>query len=113
MKALDDDGTGNVPAQTPMSDHVARFWKLLAEHKVHIVVDCVDENASSMFPDDVAKAVVADHASGILHGEQRERERIVKWLREKASKYDEWDHEEGMLRTSLLGVATEIERGSK
>lgn len=49
-------------AKTPMSDHVARFWKLLAEHKVRITVECVDEYASSLFPDDVAKAVVASSA---------------------------------------------------
>ena len=56
-------------AETPMSDHIARFWKLLAEGKVRILVDTETDGfggrgyyTSSSFSDAVAKALVADHA---------------------------------------------------
>jgi hypothetical protein len=59
---------------TPMSDHVARFWKCLETETVHIVVDMkrvVGADApdgpvaywdGATFSDDIAKALVADRA---------------------------------------------------
>ena len=55
-------------AEAPMSDHVARFWKLLEEGKVRILVDSWCQGfgshgwyASSSFSDDVAKSLVANN----------------------------------------------------
>lgn len=48
---------------------------------------------------------------GILHGEQRERERIVKWLRERAERlaYDGWNS----FADACDEAAVELERGTK
>jgi hypothetical protein len=51
--------------ETPMAEHVARFWKLLAEGQVRVLVETHHEGCgghwnSSSFPDDVAKAIAAD-----------------------------------------------------
>lgn len=55
-------------AETPMSDHVARFWRLLEEGRVRILVDSecpgfggIGYYASASFGDDVAKALVTEH----------------------------------------------------
>jgi hypothetical protein len=53
--------------ETPMSDHIERFWQLLATEHVRILIDIRrnhDEGQpphwdSASFPDDVAKALVA------------------------------------------------------
>lgn len=55
--------------ETPMSDHIERFWKLLRTEYVRILIDIRrdhDEGQpphwdSATFPDDVAKALVAEH----------------------------------------------------
>jgi len=55
--------------ETPMSDHIERFWKLLRTSHVRILVENrVDHDEgqpshwdSSSFPDDVAKALAAEH----------------------------------------------------
>lgn len=54
--------------ETPMSDHVTRFWELLSDEHVRILIDVRrdhDEGQpphwdSASFPNDVAKAIVAD-----------------------------------------------------
>jgi hypothetical protein len=51
--------------ETPMSEHVARFWQLLAEGNVRLLVDtyhpgCGGHWNSSSFPDDVAKELAGD-----------------------------------------------------
>lgn len=57
----------SVPCETPMSDHINRFWELLATEHVRILIDIRrdhDEGPphwdSASFPNDVAKALVAD-----------------------------------------------------
>lgn len=57
-------------SETPMSDHVALFWRLLEEGKVRILIDTecpgfgdVGWYASSSFGNDVAKALVADRVA--------------------------------------------------
>jgi hypothetical protein len=55
----------NDACETPMAEHVAHFWKLLAEGKVRVLVETYQEGCgghwnSSSFPDDVAKAIAAD-----------------------------------------------------
>jgi hypothetical protein len=59
-------------AETPMSDHIARFWKYLATETVRVLVDLRREVGTdapdgpvvywdgASFSDDVAKAIVAD-----------------------------------------------------
>lgn len=55
--------------ETPMVDHLRRFWQLLAEGKVRILVDSFHPEgfggtghwSSSSFSDDVAKALMAEH----------------------------------------------------
>ena len=59
-------------AETPMSDHVARFWSLLATEHVRILIDIkrvvgadgpdgpITYWDGSSFSNDVAKALVAD-----------------------------------------------------
>jgi hypothetical protein len=71
-------------AQTPMSDHVARFWQLLSEGKVRILIDIHRPDSfgglghwdSSSFPDDVANALVAERQS--LVGVEREDDLAAK-----------------------------------
>lgn len=54
--------------KTPMSDHVDRFWRLLEEGNVRILIDTYHPEGfggeghwtSSTFPDDVAKAILAE-----------------------------------------------------
>jgi hypothetical protein len=51
-----------------MADHIKRFWQLLEEGNVRILIDTHHPEgfggaghwSSSSFPDDVAKALVAD-----------------------------------------------------
>lgn len=55
--------------ETPMADHIEQFWWLLRDGKVRILVDTHHEHGfggrghwiSASFPDDVAKALVAEH----------------------------------------------------
>lgn len=54
-------------AVTPMADHVARFWDLLAANHVRILVDMRREHAdgpshwdSASYSDDVAKALLTE-----------------------------------------------------
>lgn len=59
-------------AQTPMSDHVAEFWRLLETETVRIVLDLKRDGYwdGSTFSDDVAKALVSEHreaASRLSH----------------------------------------------
>jgi hypothetical protein len=59
--------------KTPMADHVAEFWRLLAAGHVRILVDSRRDHErdsgvmyhwdSSSFPDEVAKALIADRAT--------------------------------------------------
>lgn len=59
-------------AETPMSDHIARFWDLLQTERVHVIVNierCHDEGTEphwdvSTFGDEVMKAIAADHFRG-------------------------------------------------
>lgn len=65
----------NDACETPMSDHVARFWRLLEDEHVRILLDLkrtVGADApdgpvvywdGATFSDDVAKALVADRAA--------------------------------------------------
>lgn len=54
--------------ETPMRDHLERFWQLLGEGKVRILIDSHHAEGfggtghwtSSSFPDDVAKALLAE-----------------------------------------------------
>lgn len=54
--------------ETPMSDHIFRFWKHLETEHVRILLDLRRDTSSvvywggSSFPDAVAKALVADRA---------------------------------------------------
>lgn len=58
-------------AETPMADHLARFWRHIAENKVHIVVSMHRPDSfgglghwdTASFPDDVAKALTAEAAT--------------------------------------------------
>jgi len=69
------------PCETPMFDHVVRFWELLADEHVRILIDIRrdhDEGQpphwdSASFSNDVAKAIVADKIQG--------REANIVWLR--------------------------------
>jgi hypothetical protein len=52
--------------ETPMSDHVARFWQLVREFEVRIVVDQMTAGfggkgfyATSIFSNDTAKAILS------------------------------------------------------
>lgn len=52
--------------ETPMSDHVARFWQLVREFEVRIVVDQMTDGfggkgfyATSIFSNDAAKAILS------------------------------------------------------
>ena len=53
--------------ETPMSDHVARFWQHLKEDHVRILIDLRRDTSSvvywdgSSFPDAVAKALIRQH----------------------------------------------------
>lgn len=59
----------NKTTETPMADHLRQFWQLLAEGKVRVLIDTFHPEgfggeghwSSSSFPDDVAKALVAEH----------------------------------------------------
>lgn len=59
--------------ETPMSDHVDRFWRYLAEGKVRIMVDMFRPDSfggtghwdSASFQDDAAKAVLSDHRKAV------------------------------------------------
>ncbi len=60
-------------AETPMADHVANFWHLLETETVRILVNIRRESSSmgiywdgASFPDDVAKALVADRRPASL-----------------------------------------------
>lgn len=77
-------GDRDQACETPMSDHVARFWELLAqERRVHVRVDTFHQEwfggqgewASSGFGDDCAKALVA------------QRDALVKALEECAASF--------------------------
>lgn len=55
-------------AETPMSDHVARFWRLLEEGRVRILVDSecpgfggIGYYASASFGDERLGHVVTEH----------------------------------------------------
>jgi hypothetical protein len=64
-------------AQTPMSDHVAKFWRLLETEHVRILIDMRREVGvdapdgpvvywdSASFGDDIAKAIAADRADAL------------------------------------------------
>lgn len=79
----------------PMSEHVERFWRYLETETVRVLVDkrremgngCVYHDSSS-FPDDVAKALVADRKAQSLSlseaGEEIER------LRAALGKVEHW-----------------------
>ena len=61
-----------IAAQTPMADHISRFWSTLADEYVHIVVNIRRDHEggdvhwdSVSFPDDVAKALAADRLSSL------------------------------------------------
>lgn len=68
------DDTSTAASETPMRDHVERFWRLLETEHVRILLDLrrvIGEDApdgpiiywdGSSFSDDVAKALVADRA---------------------------------------------------
>ena len=67
--------TETAQCETPMSDHIEDFWKLLATEHVRIIIDIRrdhDEGQtphwdSTSFPDDVAKALVAQRGpAGLL-----------------------------------------------
>lgn len=62
----------NQATKTPMSDHLARFWNLLETEVVRILID-VKRNGycdSSSFPNDVAKALVAERKGKSLTEDQ-------------------------------------------
>lgn len=68
--------------ETPMAEHVARFWKLLADGKVRILVEtyhegCGGHGNSSNFPDDVAKAIATEIDR--LRGENRRLHDTKRW----------------------------------
>jgi hypothetical protein len=70
MTSTPGGATGNQgAAETPMSDHVASFWHLLETENVHILINIKRELSSvsywdgASYPDDVAKALVADRKS--------------------------------------------------
>jgi len=54
-------------AQTPMREHVERFWRLLETEHVRILVEIRRDHSSipywdsSSFPDDIAKVIADDH----------------------------------------------------
>lgn len=60
-------------AETPMADHIERFWNLLATEHVRILIDIRKPHEagsgimyhwdSASFPDDVAKALVAQRGT--------------------------------------------------
>jgi hypothetical protein len=64
-------------AETPLSDHVARFWKHLETETVHITLDLkrtIGHDApdgptvywdGATFSDEVAKAILAEHKRAI------------------------------------------------
>lgn len=63
-------------ALTPMSDHVARFWRLLKDETVYISVnirrdheDGIPHYDTSQFSSEAAKALVADRAALAAQGE--------------------------------------------
>src|SRR4051812_12607103 len=75
--------TREAATQTPMSDHIARFWHLLETEDVYISLHISRARDgtqpphwdTSHFPADVAKALVQDRV-----GKDTEREISVVWL---------------------------------
>jgi hypothetical protein len=100
-------------AETPLADHVARFWKHLETETVRIVLDLkrtVGHDApdgpttywdSATFSDEVAKALVAERAAAPKYGPSTSKRPVAFRVRDADGRWVLWDDEEACSRYAV------------
>lgn len=76
------DVAADGPCETPMSDHVERFFQMLEGGTVRILVD-TEQWHSASFPDDAAKAIAAAYRSASNSGAEAFRSAVKMHIREE------------------------------